>query len=222
MKYMVQCDFDGTITVEDVSFLLLDEFARGDWRTMLAEYQDGKMSVGVFNTRAFAMIRESEETLLDYVLNSGKVQIRDGLPELLECCAGNGLEFNIVSNGQDFYIKAILNKLGLNGVKYHAATSRFTPDGVDVHYIGPDGDVVTDCFKETHARRFMEQGYRLIYAGNGLSDVYPAKLADHVFAISDMLRRCKEVGITCYPFEDLHDIARHLEKLQQAPASRQG
>jgi len=38
MKTMVQCDFDGTITEEDVSFFLLDTFADGDWRQLWKDY----------------------------------------------------------------------------------------------------------------------------------------------------------------------------------------
>ena len=46
MKTAVQCDFDGTITVEDVSYLLLDNFADGNWRELLKDYTAGKMPVG--------------------------------------------------------------------------------------------------------------------------------------------------------------------------------
>ena len=44
MKTLVQCDFDGTVTEEDVSFFLLDTFAQGDWRRLLQEYKEGKIS----------------------------------------------------------------------------------------------------------------------------------------------------------------------------------
>jgi len=57
MKTVVQCDFDGTITEEDVSYLLLDNFAGDEWRQILEEYMGGKMPVGAFNKRVFAMIR---------------------------------------------------------------------------------------------------------------------------------------------------------------------
>ncbi len=56
-KDLIQCDFDGTITKEDVSFLLLDAFASSDWRRLLTEYKEDKISVGCFNTRAFTMIK---------------------------------------------------------------------------------------------------------------------------------------------------------------------
>ena len=215
MKTIVQCDFDGTITKEDVSFLLLDEFADGDWRKMLKEYQKGRIAVGSFNTIAFAMIKADKQTLLDFTLRSGRVGIRPGLPELLSYCSKSGFEFTIVSNGQDFYIDALLKEMGISGVQFYAATSRFTRDGLAVDYIGPDGNIATDCFKESYTRLFISQGYQVIYIGNGVSDVQPAQLSRHVFATGDMLQRCQELDLKCIPFGDLHDVVKGLELLQK-------
>jgi len=47
-KILIQSDFDGTLTQEDTSFLILDKFAKGDWRKILEEYRSGKISVGQF------------------------------------------------------------------------------------------------------------------------------------------------------------------------------
>jgi len=57
VKTLIQCDFDGTITQEDVSFLILDAFASRDWRQLLTQYREGKISVGRFNMKAFAMVK---------------------------------------------------------------------------------------------------------------------------------------------------------------------
>jgi len=73
MKTLVQCDFDGTITEKDASFLLLDAFAQGDWRRLLRDYKEHKISVGEFNTRAFAMVKADKATLLEAL--KGKVKI---------------------------------------------------------------------------------------------------------------------------------------------------
>jgi len=89
MKTIVQCDFDGTITKEDQSFLLLDSFANGDWRQLLKDYREGKISVNYLNTKAFAMIKEDRQTLIDFVRS--RIKIRDGFGELLACCRRNGL-----------------------------------------------------------------------------------------------------------------------------------
>lgn len=210
METVFQCDFDGTITEEDVSFLLLDTFADGDWRRMLQDYTEGKISVGDFNTRAFAMVKTDKQTLLDFMFQSKRVVVRPGFRELLDCCSQKGFEFVIVSNGLDFYIEAILKELGIKGIEVFAAQSRFRPEGMEVRYIGPDGNKLATGFKEAHTKLLEKRGYNVIYAGNGISDIYPARRAVKVFATGDLLRRCREESLECTPFNDLNDIVKGL------------
>ena len=214
MKTLIQCDFDGTITEEDVSFLLLDIFADPSWREMLKEYLAGKMGVGIFNTRAFAMIKADRQTLLDVVLNSGRVVIKPGFPELVNYCRTAGMEFIIVSNGQDFYLNALLQQMGVTGVKFFAAQTRFLSEGLEVNYIGPDGSIVTNDFKESYTKLFLSQGYQVIYIGNGVSDYFPARHARHVFATGDLIGKCREANLDYTPFNDLHDVIRGLQSLR--------
>ena len=213
-KTMVQCDFDGTITEEDVSFLLMDTFADGNWRQLLEEYREGKMSVGAFNERAFAMVKKDKQTLVDFIFTSGKVKIRPGFQELLSYCSRKGLEFVIVSNGLDFYIEAILRDMGIKNIEFFSAQSRFNPGGMEVQYIGPDGSPMEHRFKDAYTELFMKKGYQVIYVGNGISDFYPARLSRHVFATGDLLERCEKMNLTCTPFDDLNDVVRGLELLQ--------
>ncbi len=211
IKTLVQCDFDGTITEEDVSFLLLDTFADGDWRQLLAEYRADRISVNHFNTNAFAMLKADKPTLLKFM--KGKVRIRSGLHELLDCCQRKGFHFVIVSNGLDFYIEAILRDTGINNIEVFSAETRFTPEGLKVQYVGPEGNQLDSGFKEAYIRLFLKQGYRVVYAGNGASDFPSAKLAEHIFATGELLTYCQEPNLDCTPFADLNDIVRGLELL---------
>jgi 2-hydroxy-3-keto-5-methylthiopentenyl-1-phosphate phosphatase len=211
MKLAVQCDFDGTITEEDVSFLLLDTFAGERWREMLAEYMAGEIPVGTFNRRVFAMVRADEATQLDLVFNSGRVKIRPGLKELIDFCRARDYKFVIVSNGLTFYIEAILKKLGLDKVEVFAARNIFHPDGMRVSYIGPEGDEMEAGFKEAYTRLLIRDGYSVAYVGNGISDIYPSRLAVKVFATGDLLPKCREEKLECAPFNDLFDVIRGLE-----------
>lgn len=212
-RTMVQCDFDGTITEEDVSFVLLDAFAEGDWRQLWQQYRDGKISVGAFNTRAFAMVKADSKSVTELIFSSGIARIRPGFRELLGYCSRSGIGFNIVSNGLDFYISAILQNLGLSGIPFHAARSRFRQEGMLVQYIGPDGRELEDRFKEAFTQRYLEQGYQVVYVGNGASDIHPARRSQHVFATGDLLTLCRETGLGCTPFDDLNDVVRGLERL---------
>jgi len=211
MKTLVQCDFDGTITEEDVSFELLDLFADGDWRQLLGEYREGKISVGCFNTKAFAMVEASKQTLLGAV--KGRVKIREGFGEMLACCQRLGFRFVIVSNGLDFYIEAILRDIGLESIEIFAAKTWFYPGGIQVRYTGPGGRGVEDGFKEMYVSSFLESGYRVIYVGNGLSDILPARKSHHIFATGELLARCQQMDVDCVPFASFNDIVRELELL---------
>lgn len=208
---IIQCDFDGTITEEDVSFALLDAFAQGNWREWFEKYREHKITVGEFNTRAFAMVKATRTELLRAAREM--VRLRPGLQELINYCRRRGFRFVIVSNGLDFYIMTILQDAGLGDIEVHAARTRFYRSGLKVQYIGPDNIPLLSGFKEAYTRAFLKQGHRLVYIGNGPSDLAPAVHAERVFARDGMLDGCKEIGLECTPFNDLNDIVRGLESL---------
>ena len=208
MKTLVQCDFDGTVTEEDASFFLLDAFAQGDWRRLLREYKEHRISVGEFNTRAFAMVKADRHTLLEAL--KGEVKVRAGFHELVNYCLKKGFRLVIVSNGLDFYIRAVLKDLGLGNIEMHAAQASFHPEGMKVQYVGPDGKRLEDGFKEAYTQSFLKLGYRVIYVGNGDSDIAPAKYAHYVFATGDLLAYCRENNLKYKPFETFMDVVREL------------
>ncbi|MFC1846749.1 MtnX-like HAD-IB family phosphatase [Chloroflexota bacterium] len=211
IKTLIQCDFDGTITEEDISFLILDAFTNGDWRRLFKEYKEDKITVGSFNKRAFRMVRQDENTLRQFVKE--KSRIRDGFPELLNYCRQKGFRFVIVSNGLEFYIKAILESIGIDKLEVFAARAVFNRDGIEASYIGPDGIELQDDFKKAYIRNFLKKDYRIIYIGNGTSDIPSARLADHVFATDVMLANCRQANVKCTAFSSLRDIIMGLELL---------
>jgi 2-hydroxy-3-keto-5-methylthiopentenyl-1-phosphate phosphatase len=213
MKTAVQCDFDGTITEKDVAYILLDNFADGNWRQLLQDYMAGKMAVGTFNRMAFAMVKADRQTLIDFTLKSGQVKVRSGFVELLKYCARKGVEFVIVSNGLHFYIETILDDMGIKGIDIFAAQSRFSPEGMKVKYVGPDGKQMEAGFKEAYTELLKRRGFNIVYVGNGISDIYPARRAIRVFATGELLELCRETELDCIPFADFHDVIRGLESL---------
>ena len=214
MKTAVQIDFDGTVTIEDVSFLLLDTYVGQKWRDELVQYSSGQIPVGAFNKRVFGMMKASRKTMTDFVLTDPRVQIRRGFKEMLAYCEKKGYKIVIVSNGLCFYIEAILKKLGLNkikGLEIYAAKNEFFKGGVKVAYIAPDGREVEAGFKEAYTKMLKQQGYNIIYIGNGDSDIYPSRMADRVFATEQLLKRCRAEGLKCVPFEDFFEVIEGLK-----------
>jgi 2-hydroxy-3-keto-5-methylthiopentenyl-1-phosphate phosphatase len=212
IKTLIQCDFDGTISVEDVSFIILDQFATQPWRPYWEQYTQGKITVGQFNTRAFSLVKADRQTMLDYVKKAAR--IRPGLPELVEFCRKKTIDFVIISNGLDFYINFILKSIGLNGIQVIAAKTTFDPNGLKVQYPAPDGKDLMEKFKETYTRLYLNQGYQVIYIGNGVSDFPSARLSYRVFATQDLMTCCKNGNLKCIPFENMHDIITGLRDIE--------
>lgn len=208
-RVLVQCDFDGTVTLEDASFIMLDAFASGDWRKVNAEYEAGKMTVGRFNSKAFGMVKASRQQLLASI--KGKVHVRSGFEEFAAYCRRAGVRLVVVSNGLEFYIREILDGVGLLDVEAHGASTVFDGGTVSVAYVGPDGKELDDSFKEAYVLRFQEQGYRVVYVGNGSSDFKPALKSDYVFATGTLLEVCRKAYLGCSPFNDFHELVRELD-----------
>jgi 2-hydroxy-3-keto-5-methylthiopentenyl-1-phosphate phosphatase len=213
MKIAVQLDFDGTVTEEDVSFLLLDTYVGSVWREYLEEYSSGRMTVGAFNRWVFGLMKADRQAMTELVLGSGRVKIRPGFKELVEYCREKGYRVVIVSNGLLFYIHAILERLGISGVDVYAAENEFYPGGLKVRYIGPDGAELDAGFKEAYTGQLRKEGYEVIYIGNGGSDIYPSRRCRHVFATAQLLERCRQEGLACLPFTDFFDVIRGMKTL---------
>lgn len=212
-KTVVQLDFDGTVTVEDVSFLLLDTYAGGTWRKHLDDYSSGKITVGEFNKKVFGMVEAGEKTMTDFVLTSERVKVRPGFKEFLDYCSGKGIDVMVVSNGLKFYIEAILKNMGVNGLEIHAAENEFFPGGMKVKYLGPDGKELETGFKEAYTDMLVKKGYRIIYIGDGSSDIHPSRKAKYVCATSVLLESYRAENLECHPFNDFFDVIKAIESL---------
>jgi 2-hydroxy-3-keto-5-methylthiopentenyl-1-phosphate phosphatase len=213
MKIAVQLDFDGTVTEEDVSFILLDTYVGRKWREYHKEYTSGRIPVGTFNKKVFGMVKAGRKAMTDLVLTSDRVKIRPGFQDYLEFCGQKDIKNVIVSNGLIFYIEAILEKIGLNNVEIYAARNNFSPRGMKVVYVGPDGTEMEVGFKEAYTDLLAKRGYDVIYIGNGASDIFSARKASHVFATDELLECCRREKVPCTPFTDFFDIIKGLETL---------
>ena len=159
------------------------------------------------------MVKADKETLNDYTRQHS--QLRAGFKELLSYCKKKGIEFVIVSNGLDFYIETVLSDLGLNKLKTIAGRTEFNHNGITVRYIGPEGKELMSGFKEAFTRLYINQGYCIIYIGNGISDIPAARLCHRVFGRDDLLEHSSGANLQCIPFDDLNDVINGLADIDR-------
>jgi len=208
---IIQCDFDGTIISNNLSVLLREKYAFGDWKRINSDYLHGYLTVEQSNKLQFALIKEPKERLQAFVRQY--IELRPGFVEFVRYCQKSSIPFVIVSSGLDFYIEPVLVEIGLSDLELHCGQTTFSHDGIDVSYYDPEGNVISEGFKKKYLTWIKERGTNIIYLGDGLSDLEAARQADHVFATGHLLDLLNTHSIRCSAFSDFYDLLRQIRLL---------
>jgi 2-hydroxy-3-keto-5-methylthiopentenyl-1-phosphate phosphatase len=197
---IIQCDFDGTITRNNLSVLLREKYACGDWQKIDSDYLHGYLTV-----------KEPKEKLQEFVRQH--IEVKPGFVEFARHCQENAIPFVIVSNGLDFYIEPVLLEIGMSGLELHCGRTSFSHDGIDVAYYDPESNIVSEGFKKIYSAWLKKRDKNIIYIGDGLSDLEAACQADHVFATGHLVKLLSGKSIPCRSFSDFSDLLHQLRLL---------
>ena len=208
---IIQCDFDGTIIRNNLSVLLREQYACGDWQKIDSDYLRGRLTVEQSNKLQFALIKEPKESLKEFVRQH--IELRPGFVEFVRYCQESAILFVIVSSGLDFYIEPVLTEIGMPDLELHCGRASFGRNGVDVSYYDPEGNIVSEGFKKKYLTWLRKRGKNIIYIGDGLSDLEAAHQADHIFATGHLLNLLSSAPVTFNRFSDFYDLLRQVRLL---------
>ncbi|HYB06620.1 MAG TPA: HAD-IB family phosphatase [Nitrososphaerales archaeon] len=214
------CDFDGTVTAIDTGVLILDRFAKGDWRTLDELYDLGRATIEEVLSRQFAMVRAEKRAILNEI--DAKVYLRRGFNQLVRFCTRAGIPLTIVSYGLDFCIESILGRAGLRGqVELCSPRSKVTPEGIVFTYPKrlASGSV---NMKDDILLGYRESGYRVVFVGDGASDLPAARKADECFVVrgSKLEELCRREGVRCTSVLSFDPVERSLRRELRAGDDR--
>lgn len=203
-------DFDGTISEKDVCYLLLEKYAKFDWKDIDEKWINGK-----FSTEDAYRIILSRMNLgkneLDALIEEVKID-RSFIPFALNCREKN-IPLVIASDGLDYYINKILGNEGLAFIPVYANKLYFEGSEWIMKFSGADRDKCPrknnpcGCCKVAVFEEAGFSGKKIVYAGDGISDRCAAESADYVFAKGFLKKYCEENKIMHYPFKTFKDIA---------------
>ena len=189
------CDFDGTVTAIDTGVLVLEKFARGDWRALDELYDRGGATVEEVLTRQFAMVGAKKWEILNAV--EGKAPLRRGFTRLVRFCNQEGILLTIVSYGLDFCIGSVLGKAGLRGkVEVVSPLARFAKGGIVLDY--PKRTISGSVnMKDDIVLQHKKSGHKVVFVGDGTSDFPAAREADECFVVrgSRLEEMCRAEGV---------------------------
>jgi 2-hydroxy-3-keto-5-methylthiopentenyl-1-phosphate phosphatase len=205
----VLTDFDGTITTVDVAEIILERFAPGRWQGIEALHRARKIGTRETMARQFALVRGTQDALLEEV--QAEARMDPAFPAFLRFCRSRGIGVEIVSEGLDFYVTALLAQWGLD---VPVRTNRTVFQGGRVRIEYPFADPTCTLCGACKLRRLFElrvAGGRIVYIGDGDSDLCPAVEADVVFAKKRLADLCASESIPCHRFESFAEIQKEME-----------
>ena len=209
---IIQCDFDGTVTRNNLSVLLRQNFAHGDWQKIDSDYLHGYLTVEQSNKLQYSLIKEPKEKLQEFARQH--VEVKPGFVEFVDYCQDAGIPLVIVSSGLDFYIETVLIEIGMQNLELHCGQTSFGKDGIVVSYTDPEGNIINEGFKKRYLNWLRKRDSHIIYIGDGLSDFEAAHNADHVFATDHLLRLLNTDSVACSTFSDFYDLLYQIRHLR--------
>ena len=209
--YFIVSDFDGTITVDDLTNLVWDRHVPYDWRAVLTPLsREGILTPLEMIARGYGAVAQGPEALLAEVLPAGR--LRAGFEAFASDCGARGWPLEVLSHGLTFYIRPLLppgSALTAFEGRFEAGRWRVElPAGLTVP-VGRDFKAhVVALLRARHP------GHTTVYVGDGRLDFPAARTCDLIFAVADstLSKLCAESGIPFHPFETFDEVTRALDR----------
>jgi 2-hydroxy-3-keto-5-methylthiopentenyl-1-phosphate phosphatase len=219
MHKVVFCDFDGTISKEDSTDLVLGRFSINDnWLAAEEAWQDGHIGSRDCLTDQFVGVRTTQPEISTL---AHELHLEPGFKEFVRFCEENRIPLYIVSDGIDTIIKTFLHLYNLDATEIYANDIQFLPNG-EVRFICADQDSVYKCTHDlpcanckAGAVKYLMEKHNIkpedaIYIGDGMSDILAAVECGTIFAREKLYSLLKQRNVMSKKFSSFFDIIQSL------------
>lgn len=208
----ILCDFDGTISVEDVIDSLLDRFGRPGWEALEQDWRAGRIGSRECMSGQVALLDMKRDDL-DAHLDG--LWIDHAFPAFVSRAVELNTPIRVVSDGLDYAIHRILGRYGLDHLPLAAnhlapatpprqwqLTSPFQAEGCR------SGTCKCACVAQART-----SGAKTLLIGDGASDFCAADRVDFVFAKHRLIEHCRAAGIPYVAITGFEDALELLPRL---------
>jgi 2,3-diketo-5-methylthio-1-phosphopentane phosphatase len=194
-RWNILCDFDGTISVEDVTDSLLDRFASPEWQVIERDWRAGRIGSAECMAGQVALLDASRAEIDAHLAT---LKIDSAFPAFVEAALAAGCTLRVVSDGLDYAIRAILARYQLEDLPVLA--NRLIQTGarswrLETPFSDAGCRVGSGHCKCASAVRAHNRERRVLLVGDGASDFCAAGEADYVFAKHRLIEHCRHAGI---------------------------
>ncbi len=214
---IVMSDFDGTITLKDTGWVVVDTLELKEAWDWEYRWRDGEISSMECMNGQWSLVDLTRE---EFAAMMDTVALDERFPEFVTRARAAGAEVVVASDGLSLYLDAMLARLGFEvldedpqpgvtreGITRYVNKATITDEGVKIEYphSNPACGQCGNC-KQQHLSRLRLAYERPIYIGDGYSDRCPAMTSDIVFAKSHLAKIFDEKGLPYQPFTSFDDV----------------
>lgn len=213
MKVIFASDFDGTISLRDFYWIVIDKYLGKEYIDLYVKWQSRKIKDVDFLNMVFNNINQDYETILNDIHS---IPIDRKAIEFIYWFTEEVGEFYIISAGCQYYIDILVEKYGLkdkvkviaNPGYYKNGSIYMVPDKTKEYYsetFGVDKGKAVEIIKR--------DADFLFFAGDSRPDYYAAKVADYIFAKHQLADILREQNIRFFSFNDFGDIFEETKRV---------
>ncbi|KAF1047895.1 MtnX-like HAD-IB family phosphatase [Xylophilus sp.] len=205
LGWSVQCDFDGTISIDDVTDTLLQRFGKPGWQALEDAWERGEIGSRECMKGQVALLDMSDAELRAHL---DMLPIDPHFPAFAAAAARWGMPLSVVSDGIDFAIRHVLARHGLGHLPV-IANRLVQTGGRSWRLDSPWAS--SACVRASgncKCERLGEQRNAhgpVVFVGDSTSDFCVSGKADFVLAKYRLIDYCRANGIVHAPFVNFAD-----------------
>ncbi len=211
IHWTVLCDFDGTISLDDVTDRLLAALGRTGWEAIEDDWRAGLIGSRECMARQIALL---DGDLAQFNAIVDEIPIDPDFPRFLNLAIAADMEVVIVSDGLDIAIRRILERCNLAALPVLANhIEQTSARSWQLKFPHARSNCLSGNCKCSAQRIEHMRDRATLVVGDGQSDVCVATGADFVFAKHRLLEHCLRNDIAHRPIAGFADACKHLPAL---------
>ncbi len=209
--YTVFFDFDNTITTFDVMDDMLERFSVDNrWVELEHLWKQRKIGTRDCLERQMKSIRISRKRLNEYL---SKIRIDPYFKRLLKFLKSKNIKTMILSDNFDYVLKAVLNTNGVRGLTIRSNHIKLRNNRLIPSFPHNDKNCPSCAHCKTKSiSTHKDENSKIVYVGDGLSDLCPSRTADVVFAKDELRKYLDKSKIAYIPYRSLKDVYGYVKE----------
>lgn len=210
--YVLFSDFDGTITLQDSTVALVNLYGSE------LNQRDEELFIGGKITNREAIQRHYRTMLLSPEKYYGvmySMELDPGFKQFYQAVKASGFELSVLTGSAAEGVRNYLVKNGFEDIVVYGNELRVENGAVilypedEIHETLCQKGPCAHC-KSKHLAKAKREGKKVIYIGDGITDLCAATHADLLFAKGVLAQRCAKSGMAFERFESFDDLYRYF------------